>query len=782
VDILGKQLVDEKYSVAEYGDDLDAALQPIMQVLQTQRTLLVIDNMESLLADVGNTEPVLALADKLLKSFTQTRLLFTTREPLPAPFNHKACDIELDTLSVTDAKALVMQVMNNEGLNLRHDDQGKTPEEVDDLVRSVSCHARALVLLARELAQLGVTATTANLHQIMQELDAKNPRNRENSLFASMELSLRRLSPEVSRHIVGFSVFYDGGHIANLAHVVGVNIEVARQVATQLIQIGLAKEKSHAYLRLHPTLPFYISLSSTHEQQSHYRQRWVEAMGQLVGLLYQQSFQNTVLSTQLTQLELPNLMKYLYNQVLALGIRQVTVEHFAEKARKVEELLANINQPQALQQVVIWRQQAMQHLGEWSNTNFQNERMNIERMLQQKALQQALTAAQTLLQQSQQEGEQSYQNADYNLAMAHFLLGRVLKISGFAEQALPYLRQAQQRFEQVGKQGAGMASVAITEQGDCLRTLGKLDTAAATYNEAIRRTEKRADTRGLATNKNQLATTHMLQKRYTDALHGYQETLHLFQKLDEPAAVATIWHQMGMLHRQIGNYSQAEQAYRQSLSIASQQSNRAGEAGSLGELGTLYDEWKRPEQALVFYQQAANIYMQLGDLRYEGITRSNIANTLIQLMRYDEAHIELQQAIECGQAFGYAAEPWKSWDILHDLEQASGNIQAAYEARQQALAAFLAYRWDGGENHSDAGCLALAVGLSIQQGDTAKAQQLLDAELADDSWKEYKNFLHKLQAIIAGERDLTLAEDDGLPYELVAELVLLLEKLREAGI
>lgn len=59
VDIFGKQLVGEKYSVAEYGDDLDAALQPIMQVLQTQRTLLVIDNMESLLADVGNTEPVL---------------------------------------------------------------------------------------------------------------------------------------------------------------------------------------------------------------------------------------------------------------------------------------------------------------------------------------------------------------------------------------------------------------------------------------------------------------------------------------------------------------------------------------------------------------------------------------------------------------------------------------------------------------------------------------------------------------------------------------------------
>ncbi|WGZ95100.1 MAG: hypothetical protein QJT81_03675 [Candidatus Thiothrix putei] len=60
-------------------------------------------------------------------------LLFTTREPLPAPFHHTAREIVLGALSVTDAKALVMQVMNNEGLHLRHDDQGNTPQEVDDL-------------------------------------------------------------------------------------------------------------------------------------------------------------------------------------------------------------------------------------------------------------------------------------------------------------------------------------------------------------------------------------------------------------------------------------------------------------------------------------------------------------------------------------------------------------------------------------------------------------------------------------------------------------------------
>jgi hypothetical protein len=49
--------------------------------------------------------------------------------------------------------------------------------------------------------------------------------------------------------------------------------------------------------------------------------------------------------------------------------------------------------------------------------------------------------------------------------------------------------------------------------------------------------------------------------------------------------------------------------------------------------------------------------------------------------------------------------------------------------------------------------------------------------LEREDWQDNKNFLHKLQAIIAGERDLALAEDEGLYFESAAELVLLLEGL-----
>ncbi|MGB5598698.1 MAG: hypothetical protein WBM66_08250, partial [Thiothrix litoralis] len=63
-------------------------------------------------------------------------------------------------------------------------------------------------------------------------------------------------------------------------------------------------------------------------------------------------------------------------------------------------------------------------------------------------------------------------------------------------------------------------------------------------------------------------------------------------------------------------------------------------------------------------------------------------------------------------------------------------------------------------------------------GEGEKFVPVIESLLEQDGWQEHKNFLHKLQAIIAGERDLALAEDEGLNYELAAELVLLLEGLQ----
>ena len=65
---------------------------------------------------------------------------------------------------------------------------------------------------------------------------------------------------------------------------------------------------------------------------------------------------------------------------------------------------------------------------------------------------------------------------------------------------------------------------------------------------------------------------------------------------------------------------------------------------------------------------------------------------------------------------------------------------------------------------------------ALQQGDTAEIAQVIEQLLAREDWQAAKSFLHKLQAILAGECNPALAEDDEMFYEDVVELKLLLEQ------
>ncbi len=127
-------------------------------------------------------------------------------------------------------------------------------------------------------------------------------------------------------------------------------------------------------------------------------------MSQLVDFLIQQKFQDVNLQARLTLLELPNLMAFIRQLARLMDTDQAEAAEVASKAGYIEGLLEFLNRPQALAQLVSIRQQAAQQLGEWSHARFENERLTIERLLQQGALQPAFEAAQHLLQRCQQAG------------------------------------------------------------------------------------------------------------------------------------------------------------------------------------------------------------------------------------------------------------------------------------------------------------------------------------------------------------------------------------------
>ena len=795
LDKLGHQLVKPGFSTqADCKGDIEKAKQEIERVLREQPTLLVMDNMESVLLppfmeketpEVLSLEAreelsaILTLCERLLK-VGDTRLIFTSREALPAPFNAERHRRELHRFGREDAVKLVERVLNASG-----GDAGASTdaarEQIEQLVDAVHGHARTLALLAPALRKHGVEATRTSLVELMTEMEKKFPGSREQSVFASVELSLRRLSEANRDRARVLGVFHGGVDLDALGHMMKWEKADVASLATELVEIGLATPNRYNHLTLNPALCTYLRGRLEGAEREALTARWVEAMRAYVNFLDRQQHQKAEVAAALTVLELPNLFALL-DLVQRAGDAEATIG----LTTLLYSLLQSTGKPRLLDRVGRVRDAVVGALdAAWNHAQFEAAGSRIEQQLAGRHLREAFDGSQQLLQRAQTAGEQAYSGADYDLAIACVLLARVLGTVGEAERALPLLDEARQRFEAIAKgraneSAAHMASVCITEQGDCFRRMGRLDEASAAYEEAVRRDEKQGADRDVAVGKAQLGTVRLLQRRYADALAAYAEARERFTQLDEPGSVAVAWHQTGMAHQDAGEPEAAEDAYRKSLAIKVRLGDVAGQASTLGQLGNFYaDVLDHAEEAAAFYLQAADKYVEIGDTANEGRTRSNLANTLRKLRQLDEARKEIHRAIECKVQFGHASEPWTSWAILAGIETDAGNPTTAAEAKGKAIASYLAYRRDGGENHSGAGRLCFDVTQSLLTGDTAAAASLLQQLAAEPKAAWLLPFIHALQAITAGSRDRTLADAPELHYTMAAEIRFLIETLEK---
>jgi len=270
LDALGRQLVPD-YSVTAYPD-IDQALQPIERALREQPTLLILDNLESLLPRTTDpTAPaalvettadslaaILALAARLYP-LGENRLLLTSRETLPAPFaadqqRHKLQLHEIHRLAREDAIALIEQALAQTS-GAPSDAQR---EPIEALIETVQGHARTLALLAPSLRALGVAATRERLTALMEEMERQHPGEREHSLYASVALSLARLAPEVRERARVLGVFQGSVHPEVLRVMMDWEQAQVTELAQGLVATGLATPGPYDHLALNPALCPYL--------------------------------------------------------------------------------------------------------------------------------------------------------------------------------------------------------------------------------------------------------------------------------------------------------------------------------------------------------------------------------------------------------------------------------------------------------------------------------------------------------------------------------------------
>src|SRR5262249_52178788 len=149
--------------------------------------------------------------------------------------------------------------------------------------------------------------------------------------------------------------------------------------------------------------------------------RWGKAMNGYVAFLGRQARQNAEIAATLAALELSNLFALL-EQVQRAGDAAATID----LTTSLYSLLQQAGKPRLLERVGKVRDAATAALGEtWNHTQFQAQHSLCEQQLDDGRLREAYDGAQRLLQRARAAGEQAYPGADYDLAMACFLVARV---------------------------------------------------------------------------------------------------------------------------------------------------------------------------------------------------------------------------------------------------------------------------------------------------------------------------------------------------------------------
>ena len=288
-----------------------------------------------------------------------------------------------------------------------------------------------------------------------------------------------------------------------IATVLGLDLEQGEHeaLARALIDVGLAELLEYNYLRFDPALGPFLLRELDDPARAAAEARWAEATAQLTGFLYDQQSSDPQMAAVLTLHELPNLLAALEWRSRAAAGGAIGVESVIDQASSVEYLLQNLGRPRALQRAVAVRERAAAALKDsgWSHARYLAGSTTVDRLIDAGRAAEAVPLARRLLAEATAAGEAAYEGAAYDLAMCHFRLGRALRMSGEAQAALGPLDEARTRFQLLADAATaaplGMASVCLTDRADALTALGRLDEAAAAYEEAIELDEQRGDPR-----------------------------------------------------------------------------------------------------------------------------------------------------------------------------------------------------------------------------------------------------------------------------------------------
>jgi tetratricopeptide (TPR) repeat protein len=757
-------------------NDTKAAVAKVEPALKEKRTLVIADNMESILP--GGDAPVEAgvrtqLWDVLLKlSAMGAGVLLTTRDTTfgdgkLVPGKHVA-HLELVGLHPEDAYALASRLLEYLGI-----DRAKAPyAELRDLLKQLDYHPLAIQLVLPALGEsaLSLAQIKADFASLLDHFADDTETGRNRSLLASLDYSLRRLSEAQRALLPGLALFEGGASEDDLLAITEIPESEWMKLRQALEQAALLTAEhvegiGVSFLHFHPVLAPYLRGQQGAGDPS-LRERYMQRYAGLARYLYFEDNRRPQAVRALVQKELPNLRR-----ALELLLEAGELDAASAMAESIAKFLNNFG---LLRERDVLRRRIGEAVaakgthagGGLTQAEFLRESGLGEDELQRGMIGAAHTRFTTLLARIEALPEGSPLGpGSYEHCITLGQLGRCLKSGGQPAAAEADLRKALTVIEAlIGQQPENesyirMRGALLTDLADVLTDQGKYSQAHEAYEGALKIDEQLGDLRGQGVDLGQLGSLALLQRNYAEAQARHASALQLFQTLGEPGHEATAWHQLGRVAEERQAWAEAECCYRESLAINEQLSNARVAAMTCNQLAIVAEGADRPIEAEGWYRRAIELKakVQPGS-RSHATSLNNLAGLIVNEVRagraattrLSEAKRYAKEALAIKETLDESGEIWTALSILASIADMEGLAEEAQDYRRrerEAYAAFAGNRYHIDKQH---GQLITAIAAAAQ-GD-AQAREKVEAVLPqyeEGGWK----IAAVTRRIWSGERD-----------------------------
>lgn len=762
-------------------NDAKSALEKLRPALKQKRTLLIADNMESILpGGDAPLEPALRsqLWDVLLKLLQAgAGVLLTTRDTSfgdgkMEPGKYVA-HLPLAGLHPEDAYTLASRLLEYLGI-----DRAKAPyAELRDLLKQLDYHPLAiqLVLPALRETSLSMAKIKANFAALLPKFEDDTETGRNRSLLASLDFSLRRLSEEQRALLPRLALFEGGASEDDLLVITEIPESEWAKLRPALERAALITAEQVAnytapFLRFHPVLaPYLCSLQGADDEAL--RERYAKRYYAVANYFYREDRNNPQAVRALMWLEFPNLRRALellletgeldYASDMAESIA-LFLEYFGlrqelgELRLRVENASANTKNDEKLTYSEYLRESGLGE-GEFMRGDLRAAYGRFTRLLERIEV----------LPEGMALGHGSYEHCATLQRLARCLDdgGQPAAAEGRLSEALTVIdaliKQRSQDQECIRQHGA-----LLTDLGDVLRNQGKYKQAKEAYEESLGIDKQLNDVRGQSVNLIQLGTLALRRQEYAEAQSRYIEALNNFRTLNEPRSESVAWHQLGRVAEEQQDWAEAERCYRESLALKERLGDAALIATSCNQLAFVAKYTNRLIEAEAWWKRSLELLERVNEY---SLDRAKCLNNLaillvsevqaghVEQVRLKEAQNYAKQSLAIKETLDASAEIWAALAALADIADLEGRTEEARTYRRRERETFAAF--EGNRYHIDRQHEQLIADIVAAAKGETQVRTKVEAVLPQYEAKGWRitNATHR---IWVGERDWdSLVED-----------------------